>query len=137
MLIALRNLGIIFALMMLLCALYLAATEYILAQTSRGEVLLFRRGHKPKTALHDDEEAQGMIHTQRTAQLATEKSQADEEMSSKMETYGANFLWDRLSYRIKTKDGSRALLDDIEGWVKAGTLTALMVRFRTPLQLVP
>lgn len=36
------------------------------------------------------------------------------------------FTWKNLSYTIKTPDGSRTLLDNINGWVKPGTLGTLM-----------
>ena len=37
------------------------------------------------------------------------------------------FHWDGVNYDIKIKGEPRRLLDDIDGWVKPGTLTALMV----------
>ncbi|KAJ5385996.1 hypothetical protein N7509_008537 [Penicillium cosmopolitanum] len=36
------------------------------------------------------------------------------------------FTWKDLSYTVKTPSGPRVLLDNIQGWVKPGTLTALM-----------
>lgn len=38
----------------------------------------------------------------------------------------ATFLWDGISYDVKTKTGSKRLLDDVDGWIKPGTLTVLM-----------
>lgn len=43
-----------------------------------------------------------------------------------VETCSTTFIWDNLCYDVKDKGGSRRLLDDIEGWIKPGTLTALM-----------
>jgi len=42
-----RNVGIIFVFMIGMCIMYLVATETVTAKKSKGEVLLFRRGHKP------------------------------------------------------------------------------------------
>lgn len=36
------------------------------------------------------------------------------------------FTWKNLTYTVKTADGPRKLLDDVQGWVKPGTLGALM-----------
>ncbi|KAH7002660.1 ABC multidrug transporter [Ilyonectria destructans] len=38
----------------------------------------------------------------------------------------AVFTWKNLNYTVQTPDGPRHLLDNVQGWVKPGTLTALM-----------
>ena len=43
-----RNFGIIIAMMIVFCTVHLLAAEYIPAQRSKGEILLFRRGHSKK-----------------------------------------------------------------------------------------
>ena len=40
-------------------------------------------------------------------------------------------LWQELRYHLDKGPVQRALLDGIEGWIKPGTLTALMVRIRS------
>lgn len=40
--------------------------------------------------------------------------------------HAATFLWDSLCYDVKVKGGSRRLLDNVEGWIQPGSLTALM-----------
>ena len=35
-------------------------------------------------------------------------------------------MWRGPNYDISTKDGTKRLLDDVNGWVKPGALTALM-----------
>lgn len=121
-----RNLGIIVGFMALLCGLYLLATEYISAQRSKGEVLIFRRGQAGNTKRRNDKEAQAL-----NEQKTPHSSGRDGESRSGgdlvgMETRAANLLWDGLCYDVKVKDGSKRLLDDVEGWIKPGTLTALM-----------
>lgn len=72
-----RNLGIIFAIMVGACAVYLVATEYISAQRSKGEVLLFRRGMVPALGNKDDEEdiaddrptAEGVVAARTTSEI--------------------------------------------------------------------
>jgi ATP-binding cassette subfamily G (WHITE) protein 2 (PDR) len=121
-----RNLGIMIALMIFGCAVYLFATEFISAKKSKGEVLLFRRGRVPDLALQADAEANVDDRVNTETALAREKTVPDAPASIPKPT--AVFHWDGASYDIKIKGGPRRLLDDVDGWVKPGTLTALMVR---------
>lgn len=123
-LIVVRNFGIIIALMLFLCVLYLLATEFIAAQKSKGEVLVFRRGKAPADLKAQDEEAHNTGQSVRT--IPTDSSALENELTQN-EPRAATFVWDSLSYDVKTKDGMRRLLDDVEGWVEPGKLTALMV----------
>lgn len=121
-----RNLGYLFIIMSLLCSVYLLATEYILIQRSKGEVVIYRRGYHPKTSMANDEEAQVIVRLKDTHAFPVEKPNPDERWLDDTEVHGATFLWENLCYDVKVKGGSRRLLDNVEGWVKPGTLTALM-----------
>jgi ATP-binding cassette, subfamily G (WHITE), member 2, PDR len=121
-----RNLGIIFSIMAVLCGLYLLATEYVSAQRSKGEVLIFRRGHIPHMKHRDDGEAQALYEKRITYAANGEEQPKSSRETIGMETHGANLLWDGLCYDVRVREGSRRLLDDVEGWIKPGTLTALM-----------
>jgi ATP-binding cassette subfamily G (WHITE) protein 2 (PDR) len=119
-----RNLGIILAIMSLLCALYLISTEYISARRSKGEVLLFRRGEVPSQNFKADEESQ------EPPKMFVSKLDGDdakgEASGTPSNTTSAAYLWDNLSYSIHSKDGEKKILDCVEGWIKPGSLTALM-----------
>ena len=55
-----RNFGILLAFTIFFCAVYLLAVEFVTSAKSKGEVLVFRRGHTPaelKIVRKDDEEA--------------------------------------------------------------------------------
>lgn len=117
-----RNMGILFAIMSFLAGLYLLATEFVSAQRSKGEVLIFRRGQEPRTKPTSDEEAQDS-HT--NSNVVPHVGQ-DIKWLEDVETCAATFLWDSLCYDVKVKGGSRRLLDNVEGWIQPGTLTALM-----------
>lgn len=121
-----RNLGILFAMMIFLCGLYLLATEYVLAQRSKGEVLIFRRGQQPKVPNSDDEEAQATCRPEHTQPFSVPQNASSLGWLNDHETCAATFLWEGLCYDVKVKGGHRRLLDDVEGWVEPGTLTALM-----------
>jgi ATP-binding cassette subfamily G (WHITE) protein 2 (PDR) len=112
------------ALMIFGCFVYLVATEYISAKKSKGEVLLFRRGQVPDLQPKFDEEANTDDRVTATT-LALEKTAPDAPTSIQKQT--ATFHWDSVSYDIKTESGPRRLLDEIDGWIIPGTLTALMV----------
>lgn len=117
-----RNFGILIVFMVGLCGTYIAATEYISAKKSKGEVLLFRRGYAPSALLKntagDEEAASGEAATiDRTAT----------HISTMIEKQTAIFHWEDVCYDIKIKGEPRRILDHVDGWVKPGTLTALMV----------
>jgi ATP-binding cassette subfamily G (WHITE) protein 2 (PDR) len=121
---SIRNLGIMIALLMFGCVVYLITTEYISAKMSKGEVLLFRRGHVPDLELKFDEQAlaDGRLNT---AILALEKVVPGSPVNIQKQT--AIFHWDSVSYDIKIENGLRRLLDEVDGWIVPGRLTALMV----------
>ena len=125
-----RNLGILFAFMIFFLALYLFATEYNSATNSSAEVLVFRRGHAPKhlfdserAAQHDEEapRASGTISSRDAATPSQE-----EEQIQVLRPQTEVFSWKNVCYDIKIKGEPRRLLDNVSGWVKPGTLTALM-----------
>ncbi|KAF2178290.1 putative multidrug resistance ABC transporter [Zopfia rhizophila CBS 207.26] len=115
-----RNFGILIAFMLGLMAMYLAATEFITAKKSKGEVLVFRRGHKilKKSKSTEDLEAGS------GRPVAAEKTQSDDIAIIERQT--AIFQWKDVCYDIKIKGQPRRILDHVDGWVKPGTLTALM-----------
>lgn len=118
-----RNFGILWVFLIGLMCTYLVAAEFVSAKKSKGEVLVFRRGQKPaalKTKLASDPEAGG----------ATVVAQKDDNelqpISSIIQKQTAIFQWKDVCYDIKIKGEERRILDHVDGWVKPGTLTALM-----------
>ena len=121
-----RNLGIIFAFMAFLCVMYLLASEKIHTQRSKGEILVFCRDKAAKFPSSNDEEA-WTPDQPTTNGVEKTRSHASKYLSASNETRAATFLWDELSYDVPVRSGSRRLLHSVEGWIKPGTLTALMV----------
>lgn len=118
-----RNLGIMFAFMAFFCFTYLAATEYISEAKSKGEVLLFRRGHSPPASGNaSDEETGG----QTTVADKGHDSGENEAPVANIHRQTAIFHWQDVCYDIKIKSEHRRILDHVDGWVKPGTCTALM-----------
>jgi ATP-binding cassette subfamily G (WHITE) protein 2 (PDR) len=116
-----RNLGIMIVFLVGLMMVYLVGTEYITAKKSKGEVLVFRRGHKtpaPKSKSTEDLEAAG-----ESRPVAV---QNNSDNIAIIERQTAIFQWEDVCYDITIKKENRRILDHVDGWVKPGTLTALM-----------
>jgi ATP-binding cassette subfamily G (WHITE) protein 2 (PDR) len=116
-----RNFGIMWVFMVGLMLVYLAGTEYITAKKSKGEVLVFRRGHKgaaPKSRSTDDLESAG-----ESRPVAVQSNSGNIAI---IERQTAIFQWEDVCYDITIKKEPRRILDHVDGWVKPGTLTALM-----------
>ena len=113
-----RNLGIVIAFMIFFMFVYLTATEFITEAASKGEVLLFRRGLQPKAQAGDSETTADATYR------AEEKAEGAE---ANIQRQTAIFQWQDLCYDIKIKTEERRILDHVNGWVKPGTATALMV----------
>lgn len=117
-----RNLGIMFGFMIFFMALHLISTEYISESKSKGEVLLFRRGHAPKNGQSEDdiEGSQSVSHAEKTDETTGEQA------AGGIQRQTAVFHWQDVCYDIKIKSEERRILDHVDGWVKPGTCTALM-----------
>lgn len=109
-------------------ATYQIAAELVTAKKSKGEVLVFQRGRIP-------------AHFERTAGDDVEGGVAERKLDGEITTDGnANgiktqtsvFHWQNVCYDIKIKDEDRRVLDNVDGWVRPGTLTALMVILSLP-----
>ena len=119
------------ALMILGCFIYLTATEYISAKQSKGEILLFRRDKLPDLRPKLDEEAN---FSDRINTETPSREETVPETPASIQKQTQVLHWDGVNYDIKVKGKPRRLLDDVDGWVVPGTLTALMVCFLYPQQ---
>jgi ATP-binding cassette subfamily G (WHITE) protein 2 (PDR) len=125
-----RNLGFMFAFMIFFLFVYLFATEFNSATDSSAEVLVFRRGHVPKQLLaaekaaKNDEEAPPAAGAGAGTDDVQDKEQDEQVQALPPQT--DVFTWKDVCYDIKIKGEPRRLLDNVNGWVKPGTLTALM-----------
>lgn len=123
-----RNFGILIGFMFFFLGTYLVATELIQAAKSKGEVLVFKKGHVPygkgndpeagdvpAGAIRDPADSSGMISEKSSGQINLQKQTGI-------------FQWMDVCYDIKVKgpEKTRRILTHVDGWVKPGTLTALM-----------
>lgn len=120
-----RNFGILIGFFFFFLFIHLAATEYIPAAKSKGEILMFRRGKIPSTvksgAKNEDEES-GTT----TAVTAGETKERSHELSAVLQKQTDIFHWRGVNYTINIKGEERQILNEVDGWVKPNTLTALM-----------
>lgn len=135
-----RNFGIIVAFMVFFLFVYILATELVTAKPSKGEILVFPRGKIPSFMKRQKQQQQ-----QQQQQEKTDGEKADPESATpvnekpktliEQDGHGqtaslvkqtAIFHWQDVCYDIKIKGNPRRILDNVDGWVKPGTLTALM-----------
>lgn len=123
-----RNVGILFVFMVGLCICYLGAAEWIGAKKSKGEVLLFRRGHAAGLSKNSQSDAENATTNIRQTQNGKTSSSGNssQDISTVIEKQTAVFHWSDVCYDIKIKGEGRRILDHVDGWVRPGTLTALM-----------
>lgn len=119
-----RNLGILIGFWIFFTVIYLVATELNSATSSKAEFLVFRRGHVPPHMRGLDKKPQGDAGTSNVA--VAHRSAESEKDASALPKQHSIFTWRNVCYDIPVKGGQRRLLDNVSGWVKPGTLTALM-----------
>ncbi|KAH6609942.1 atp-binding cassette transporter abc1, partial [Trichoderma cornu-damae] len=120
-----RNFGILLGFLIFFMAVYFIATELNSSTTSTAEALVFQRGHVPAHLL-----SKGSSGPSRTEDIVDEKAAHGSDSVSPnvsgLEPQRDIFTWRNVVYDIKIKGEDRRLLDHVSGWVKPGTLTALM-----------
>ena len=114
-----RNFGILIAFAVFFNGLYFTATEFVTSDKSKAEALVFRPGHAPQY-LQTGQDAED--RTPGPNQLEVQATNETIHLPKQTDVLS----WKNLNYDIPVKEGTRRLLDDVNGWVKPGTLTALM-----------
>lgn len=123
-----RNFGILLAFLVGFTAIYLAAVELNSSVTSTAEALVFPRWDIPARL---DPRRKGKDEETAGAAAAEDEKKNVEQgpqdlKGTSIEPQRDIFTWKDVVYDIDVKEGKRRLLDHVSGWVKPGTLTALM-----------
>lgn len=124
-----RNIGILFAFIFLFLCTYLVSAELVSEKKSKGEVLVFRLGHKPSvwSEQKNDTEGGNSVGGPVIAARNGDKSDSDEKGGAGfIQKQTSVFHWKDVCYEVQIKKETRQILDHVDGWVKPGTLTALM-----------
>ncbi|PHH73755.1 hypothetical protein CDD82_5296 [Ophiocordyceps australis] len=127
-----RNFGIVIAFIVFFLICYMTAAELVSEKKSKGEVLVYRRGHKPAVAKNaekrrlDPEAASNTLSPILTAASDAHRRAKQKSGGGILQEQTSVFQWHDVCYDIKIKGQDRRILDHVDGWVKPGTLTALM-----------
>ena len=126
-----RNFGIIIAWLIFFVVLTMIGMELQKPNKGGSSVTVFKRGQAPKdvddalknkTTPGDEEDAnrvRGNVNTE----------QESDEGEKKVEGIAKNtaiFTWQHVNYDITVKAGQKRLLNDVQGYVRPGRLTAMM-----------
>jgi ATP-binding cassette subfamily G (WHITE) protein 2 (PDR) len=115
-----RNFGILWAFLIFFMTTYFVAVEINSSTTSTAEQLVFRRGHVPAHM-----QPHGKKSDEESGASKQEKEAGAGDVSAIEEQKGI-FTWRDIVYDIEIKGEPRRLLDHVSGYVKPGTMTALM-----------
>ena len=124
-----RNLGILFAFQIFFYFTYLVATEFNAKSTSTAEFLVFRRGHVPKYLEHNSGDAEAGKASSFNTIVVSSNDASQHEKAKEVDALPVQkdiFTWRDVTLDISIKGEPRRLLDHVSGWIKPGTLTALM-----------
>jgi ATP-binding cassette subfamily G (WHITE) protein 2 (PDR) len=111
-------LGILVALGLFFCTVHLLAAEYIQPQASKGEILLYRHAQRNSLTMADEESPAIVNGASSPREMVF--------VPSGIEDRDSIIHWQDLCFDIETRQGTKRLLSNVSGWVKQGTLTALM-----------
>lgn len=120
-----RNFGVIWAWWVFFVAVTVVATDNWKESAGKaGHLLIPREKAKHnRKFLRNDSESQPTDEKDWTASgESSETSSIDKQLLRNSSV----FTWKNLTYTVKTTSGDRVLLDNVQGWVKPGTLGALM-----------
>ncbi|KAF2995891.1 hypothetical protein E8E13_004640 [Curvularia kusanoi] len=116
-----RNFGIILAITIFLFIAHLVMAELVASERSKGEVLVFRRSKMANNHPRQSDEERGNENVFRS-----EKSGNSGTSTPNVQNQQSVFHWEGVNYEVQIKGESRKILDAVDGWIKPGTLTALM-----------
>ncbi|KAK5658003.1 hypothetical protein OQA88_2557 [Cercophora sp. LCS_1] len=114
-----RNFGILVGFAAFYLGTYLVAAELVSSKKSKGEVLVFRRGHGV-AAVADVEQRSGPASVHSSSEI---KTASDGPVIGK---HASVFHWRDVCFDITTGKETKRILDHVDGWIKPGTITALL-----------
>lgn len=118
-----RNFGILLGFLFGFMIVYFVGVEVNSSTASAAEFLVFRRGHVP-AYMQDDPKHAGNDE-EKNAEGTTDGGENGGDVNA-IPPQKDIFTWRDVVYDIQIKGEERRLLDHVTGWVRPGTLTALM-----------
>ncbi|KAK3385327.1 ATP-binding cassette transporter [Podospora didyma] len=120
-----RNVAIILAMVIFNHLVYIIGTEYVTAKRSKGEILVFRRGFVPEPPTKGGDDVEKLL-TSRPAPAPMGQEMPKPIERGTFQGSTSVFHWSSVCYDIKIRGKPRRILDNVDGWIKPGSLTALM-----------
>lgn len=132
-----RGFGIGMGYIVFFLGVYLVFTEFNESAKQRGEILVFTKStlkkmkkdrqlqEKSGSSQGDLEHSAG-VDTVNEKKLLEDSSDNNSTDGVKISKSEAIFHWRDVCYDVKIKSENRRILSNVDGWVKPGTLTALM-----------
>ncbi|RAK97174.1 uncharacterized protein BO80DRAFT_428515 [Aspergillus ibericus CBS 121593] len=120
-----RNFGILIAFLIGFMAIYFVATELNSSTTSTAEVLVFHRSQKRALLANSSTSSDIENGIELNAVKPTAAGDKPGDLAA-LAPQQDIFTWRDVCYDVDIKGETRRLLDHVSGWVKPGTLTALM-----------
>lgn len=132
-----RGFGIGMAYVVFFFFVYLFLCEYNEGAKQKGEILVFPRTivkRMKKRGVLTEKNANDPENVGERSDLSSDRKMLQESSEEESDTYGeiglskseAIFHWRNLCYEVQIKAETRRILNNVDGWVKPGTLTALM-----------
>jgi ABC-type multidrug transport system ATPase subunit len=121
-----RNLGIILGFLFFFLSTYLLASELNVNTSVGPDVLVFLHGHLPSVFAKVQSKLKTRVDVEQPAVVNGTPIQVGTGKTTVVPANRAVFSWRRLSFDVMIKGESKRLLDDPCGWVKPGSLVALM-----------
>ncbi|KAK0368141.1 ABC-2 type transporter [Colletotrichum limetticola] len=132
-----RNFGFLWAFFFVFVALTALGMEHMKPNTGGGAITVFKRGQVPKKVedsiaaggrgkKDDEESGEANNSTQTMTADTAKKERSDEETMKQVARNETVFTFRNVKYIIPFEKGERTLLDDVQGYVRPGKLTALM-----------
>jgi ATP-binding cassette subfamily G (WHITE) protein 2 (PDR) len=131
-----RNFGIVIAFIVFFLLTYLVACEYNKGSMQRGEIALFPRNKLKKIRKAKKKQMERMADVEAAGGgggvvggdiAALNESQNVVDDGLKQLHAGSDiFHWRGVCYDVQIRKETRRILNNVDGWIKPGTLTALM-----------
>ncbi|AJT75484.1 Pdr5p [Saccharomyces cerevisiae YJM428] len=132
-----RGFGIGMAYVVFFFFVYLFLCEYNEGAKQKGEILVFPRSivkRMKKRGVLTEKNANDPENVGDRSDLSSDRKMLQESSEKESYTHGevglskseAIFHWRNLCYEVQIKSETRRILNNVDGWVKPGTLTALM-----------
>jgi hypothetical protein len=130
-----RNFGFLWAFFIFFVFLTALGMELMKPNVGGGAITVFKRGQVPKKveeSIATGGRAKGDKHDEESGKgnpVATgdaERTKSDEQVTQEVAKNETVFTFQNINYTIPFEKGERKLLQDVQGFVRPGKLTALM-----------